>query len=65
MTTAAIVDLEKVDGEQKFFLPPKRRALLGNDGGGMAVFSWVVPMLCQIHGELTECFKKDGPSGMY
>ena len=63
MTTGGIVDLAKDSGDRKYFLPPQRRPLLGNDGGGMAVFSIGIPILSQVHDELTECFKRDGPSG--
>ena len=62
MTTGGTVDLDKDCGE-KFFLPPNRLPLLGNDGGGMAVFSMGIPILSQVHDELAECFKKDGPLG--
>ena len=65
MTTGGIVDLEKDSGEKKYFLPPKRRHLLSSKGGGMGMFSRVIPMLSQVHGELTECFEKDGPVGWW
>ena len=63
MTTGGIVDLEKDSGERKYFLPPKRRPLLGNDGGGMALLSRGIAINSQVHDELAECFKKDGPPG--
>lgn len=59
MTAAKITDLHTDTGEDRFVIPKHRRDTLPMFTG----FSQVLPVLAQVTDELTNCFKKDGPSG--
>ncbi len=62
MTTANIVDLVPGDPDHRFWIPAHRRkALQSVLVARTGILGALVPAL----DDLTECFKKDGPSGEF
>ena len=61
MVCSKIVEID--ENSEKYWLPEERYKVIVGEGG-MPVFLWSVPLICQVVPDILECFKVDGPNGI-
>ena len=67
MAVARIVGVNGDKEPETYFIPEHRIPALksGTGRNSMALYATGIPMLSNVYKDLAECFKKDGPRGMY